>query len=141
MTAKEYLNQAYWLDRRIDSKLMLLENLKDMATKTTSIMSDEVVSHTRNVHRMQDIIAKIADMEDEINADIDALVDLKREIGACIRDVANPEYQILLEQRYQCFQSWGQIADSMGYSINNIYRMHSKALEEVRVPKVESSEQ
>ena len=41
MTAKEYLNQAYWLDRRIDSKLEQLSALKDMATKTTSIMSDE----------------------------------------------------------------------------------------------------
>ena len=35
MTAKEYLNQAYWLDRRIDSKLEQLSALKDMATKTT----------------------------------------------------------------------------------------------------------
>ena len=37
MTAKEYLNQAYWLDRRIDSKLEQLSALKDMATKTTSM--------------------------------------------------------------------------------------------------------
>ena len=36
MTAKEYLNQAYWLDRRIDSKLEQLSALKDMATKTPS---------------------------------------------------------------------------------------------------------
>ena len=43
MTAKEYLNQAYWLDRRIDSKLEQLSALKDMATKTTSIMSDYAV--------------------------------------------------------------------------------------------------
>ena len=47
MTAKEYLNQAYWLDRRIDSKLEQLSALKDMATKTTSIMSDDVVSHRK----------------------------------------------------------------------------------------------
>ena len=63
MTAKEYLNQAYWLDRRIDSKLEQLSALKDMATKTTYIMSDDVVSHTRNVHSMQDVIAKIIDMQ------------------------------------------------------------------------------
>ena len=63
MTAKEYLNQAYWLDRRIDSKLEQLSALKDMATKTTSAMNDDVVSHTRNVHSMQDVIAKIIDMQ------------------------------------------------------------------------------
>ena len=46
MNAKEYLNQAYWLDRRINSKLEQLSSLRDMATKTTSIMSDDVVSRT-----------------------------------------------------------------------------------------------
>lgn len=30
MTAKEYLNQAYWLDRRIDSKLEQLSALQDI---------------------------------------------------------------------------------------------------------------
>ena len=63
MTAKEYLNQAYWLDRRINSKLEQLSSLRDMATITTSIMSDDVVSRTRNVHSMQDVIAKIIDMD------------------------------------------------------------------------------
>ena len=96
MTAKEYLNQAYWLDRRIDSKLEQLSALKDMATKTTSVMSDDVVSHTRNVHSMQDVIAKIIDMQAEINADIDQLVDLKREIMQVVKAVQNPEHQTLL---------------------------------------------
>ena len=91
MTAKEYLNQAYWLDRRIDSKLEQLSALKDMATKTTSIMSDDVVSHTRNVHSMQDVIAKIIDMQAEINADIDRLVDLKRDIMQVVKTVDDPE--------------------------------------------------
>ena len=141
MTAKEYLGQAYSLDRRIDSKLALLSSLKDMATKTTSVMKDTVVSRTRNVHSMEDTIAKIIDMQEEINGDIDALVDLKREILACIRAVADPEHQMLLEQRYLCFQPWERIAESLGYSINNIYRMHSKALSEVTVPKIESFEQ
>ena len=110
MTAKEYLNQAYWLDRRIDSKLEQLSALKDMATKTTSIMSDDVVSHTRNVHSMQDVIAKIIDMQAEINADIDRLVDLKRDIMQVVKTVDDPELQTLLELRYLCFKDWQDIA-------------------------------
>ena len=91
MTKKEYLNQAYWLDRRIDSKLEQLSALKDMATRTTSVMSGEVVSHTRNVSSMQDVIVKIITMENEVNADIDRLVDLKAEIMRVIKAVASPE--------------------------------------------------
>ena len=59
MTAKEYLNQAFHLDQRINSKLDMMATLKEMSTKTTSIMQDDVVSHTRNVHSMEDAIAKI----------------------------------------------------------------------------------
>ena len=138
MTAKEYLNQAYWLDRRIDSKLEQLSALKDMATKTTSIMSDDVVRHTRNVHSMEDVIAKIIDMQNEINADIDRLVDLKSDIMHTIKEVRNPEYQTLLELRYLCFRDWPDIADSMHCSESNVFKVHSRALQAVTVPKVGS---
>lgn len=135
MTAKEYLNQAYWLDRRIDSKLEQLSALKDMATKTTSVMSDDVVSHTRNVHSMQDVIAKIIDMQAEINADIDQLVDLKREIMQVVKSVQNPEHQTLLELRYLCFKSWEDVAEELGYNVRHIYRLHDEAVEQITIPE------
>ena len=138
MTAKEYLSQAYWLDRRINSKLEQLSALKDMATKTTSIMSDDVVSHTRNVHSMQDVIAKIIDMQAEINADIDRLVDLKRDIMQVVKTVDDPELQTLLELRYLCFKDWPDIACEMHCSESNVYKVHSRALQAVRVPKLDS---
>ena len=138
MTAKEYLNQAYWLDRRINSKLEQLSALQDMATKTTSIMSDDVVSRTRNVHSMEDVIAKIIDMQAEINGDIDRLVDLKRDIMQVVKAVDNPELQTLLELRYLCFKDWPDIAYEMHCSESNVYKVHSRALQAVRVPKLDS---
>ena len=135
MTPKEYLNQAYWLDRRIDSKLEQLSALKDMVTKTTSAMTDDVVSHTRNVHSMQDVVAKIIDMQAEINADIDRLVDLKSEIMHVIKDVRNPEHQTLLELRYLCFKSWEYVAEQMGYNVRHIYRLHEEAVEQITIPE------
>ena len=78
MTAKEYLEQASHLDQRINNKLEILSSLREMATKTTSVMDGETVSHTRNVHCLQDVIVKIVDMQNEINCDIDRLVDLKK---------------------------------------------------------------
>ena len=135
MTPKEYLNQAYWLDRRIDSKLEQLSALKDMVTKTTSAMTDDVVSHTRNVHSMEDVVAKIIDMQAEINADIDRLVDLKSEIMHVIKDVRNPEHQTLLELRYLCFKSWEYVAEQMGYNVRHIYRLHDEAVEQITIPE------
>ena len=135
MTAKEYLSQAYWLDRRIDSKLEQLSALRDTTTKATAVMNDTPVSHTRNVFSLQDTIAKIVDMERELDREIDALVDLKRDIMRQIKDVKNPEHQTLLELRYLCFKSWDYIADAMGYCINNVFKMHAKALRSFKVPE------
>ena len=134
MTAKEYLGQAYRLDQRINSKLEQVMSLRDLTTKATATMSDMPGGGSRNVYRMQDIIEKIIDLEDEINQDIDALVDLKREMVATIKAVADPECQTLLELRYLCFKTWEQIAVDMQYSTRNIYKLHDRAIKEIKVP-------
>lgn len=131
MKAKEYLSQAYRLDQRIDAKIEQVMSLRNLAAKATSTLSDAAPSGTCNVHRMEDIIIKIIDFENEINADIDRLVDLKREIVSTIKTVPNLECQMLLELRYLCFKPWEQIAVEMGYGIDNIFRLHQKALKEV----------
>ena len=133
MKAKEYLSQAYRLDQRIDAKIEQVMSLRNLAAKATSTLSDVAPSGTRNVHRMEDIIIKIIDFENEINADIDRLVDLKREIVSTIKSVPNLECQMLLELRYLCFKPWEQIAVEMGYGIDNIFRLHQKALKSLEV--------
>ena len=84
---------------------------------------------------MADAIAKIIDLQAEINNDIDRLVDLKREIVTVIKAVGNTEYQTLLEKRYLCFLTWEQIAVDMGYNVRHLYRIHEEALGEVVVPQ------
>lgn len=127
--AKEYLGQAYRIDQRINSKIEQVSALNNMATKATSTISDMPGSATRNIHRMEDVIVKIIDLQDEINADIDELVDLKAEVMSVIKSIDNLEYQTLLELRYLCFKPWEQIAIELGYSINNVFKMHRKAIE------------
>ena len=135
MTAKEYLGQAYRLDQRINSKLEQVLSLRDLTTKATATMSDMPGGGSRNVYKMQDIIGKIIDLENEINADIDQLVDLKREMVAVIKSVKNPEYQTLLELRYLCFKSWEEIAIALGYGVRHVYKLHTASLETFPVPQ------
>ena len=134
MTAKEYLGQAYRLDQRINSKLEQVLSLRELTTKATATMSDMPGGGSRNVYKMQDIIGKIVDLENEINADIDRLVDLKREMVAVIKAVENPEYQTLLELRYLCFKTWEQIAVYMGYESRYLHKLHQRALNACTIP-------
>lgn len=123
MTAKEYLSQAYRLDKRIDSKIEQLKSLNLLATKCTSTLSDMPKSQSISNSRLEDTVVKIVDLQEEINRDIDSLVDLKRDIVRTIKSVQNPEYQIILELRYLCFKTWEEIAVQMNCSIDNVFKI------------------
>ena len=135
MTPKEYLSQAFRLDRSITSKLSQLDSLKALATRATSGLSGMPGSDSPDPHRFEATLVKIADLEREIDGEIDRLVDLKREIKAVINSVADQEHRTLLELRYQCFMTWEQIAVTMNYSIRNVYRTHGNALKSIQIPQ------
>lgn len=134
MTAKEYLSQAYRLDLRINSKIEQVASLNDLARKATSVVTGMPHSPNKGKSSMSDTIDKIIDLQNEINADIDRLVDLKVEMVNVIKAVCNKEYQTLLEKRYLCFMTWESIAVDMGYSIQHLYRLRDKAYQEVVIP-------
>ena len=133
MTAKEYLGQAYRIDQRINSKLEQVISLRELASKATTTLTDTPHSASPNLRSMESIIGKMVDLENEINADIGALVDLKLDIVATIKGVDSPEYRTLLELRYLCFKPWEQIAMEMSYSLQHTFRIHDNALKCINI--------
>ena len=129
MNAKEYLSQASRIDQRINSKLEQVMSMRALLGKATGTLTGAPKSATPNPHSMEDPICKMVDMENEINADIDTLVELKADIMACIKQVENPEYQTLLELRYLCFKRWEDVAAELGYDLRYVYKLHDQALE------------
>lgn len=129
MTAKEYLSQAYKLDLRITGKLAQLDSLRALTQKVTVSYDRQPVSHTRNVSSLEDTILRLVEVENEINASIDALVNLKMEIATSIAGVENTDYQILLEQRYICFHTWEAIASALQCTVRWVHELHKRALE------------
>ena len=136
MTAKTYLQQALRLDERINSKIEQIESLNELATKCTSTITGMPHNPSPSTSSMADAVAKIIDLQSEINADIDRLVDLKREMVQVIKAVDDIECQMLLELRYLCYKSWEDIAVEMGYTVRNIHYLHNQALRLLVVPEV-----
>lgn len=128
MNIKEFLSQAFYLDMSINSKLDQLNSLNDLATKSTNVINGMPHSPNKGVSRMADTVAKIVDLQCEVNADIDRLVELKRTIAHVIASVDKPDLRTILEKRYLCFQTWERIASEMQYDIRWLHRLHGKAL-------------
>ena len=131
MTAKEYLGQAYRLDQRINTKLQQIDSLRSLTQRVTASYECEAVSHTRNVHSLQDAILHLMEAEEELNHQIDELVRTKVDIGATIEMVRNESFRLILEKRYLCFLPWDQIASDMNYSRRWVLNQHDKAVDVV----------
>lgn len=131
---KEYLSQAFHIDKQLKSKLEQLSVLRELATTTTQPLSDMPGSPNRNTDRMEKAIIKIMDMEKEISEEVDVLLDLKNQIAQCIKKVEDIDCQLILEFRYLCFMSWEDIAVEMNFTVRNVHILHGKALKMVQVP-------
>lgn len=135
MNAKEYLSQAMYIDQRINSKLEQVTRLRENVTNCTATLSDMPRPDSPTKQRMEETICKIVDLEREINADIDRLVDLKAETRKAINAVSDPVQQLILELRYLCYKPWLEIAETIGYSEATVYRLHGEALKNIAVPE------
>ena len=133
MTSKEYLEQAVYLDQRINSKLTQVENLRRLATKVTTVYSDAPSNPAPDCQRLEKTIAKIIDLENDINNDIDRLVDLKKEITETINKIPDLRHRTILEMRYLSFRTWEQIAVALSLDLRWVHRLHSRALQKIKI--------
>ena len=131
MTAKEYLSEAYKIDDDINSKLEQIASLRELATKATTVISDMPGSPNRNLHKMEDAIVKLTDLEAELNEDINRLATMKVDITRMIKRVTNRQERNVLEKRYLCYETWEQISVDMGYSIQHTFRIHDLGLQKI----------
>ena len=133
--AKKYLSQAFGLNQRIESKLGQIEDLHDLATKATVTYSYMPRNPNKGHSRLEDAVIKIIELETEINKDMVELVELKKDIIRRIKAVESTELQTILELRYLSYMRWEEIAIELGYGIDNVFRLHRNALDEIKIPK------
>ena len=127
-SAKEYLRQVKLLDVQIDSRLHELYHLKDMVRKITTTLSPVPSSGSGNLDRLGDSVAKIIDLQDEINRDVDRFVDLKKDIMAMTEGLTDADQVNVIHKRYFEYKTWEQIACEMYMSYRNVCYIHGKAL-------------
>ena len=135
MTAKEYLQQAYLLDQRINMEIKEKEDLRRLAYSLSAPSLEERVQKSApNEATYTRTIDKLIDMERKIDAEIDLLVDLKRQIQEVIGGVENTNYQMVLRYRYVHNMTWEQIGVELFVDRATAIRWHDAALARITVP-------
>ena len=105
-----------------------------MATKVNAALSQIKVQTSKDNHKMENTVIKMAEYQEELNNDMKKLIQVKRETKEVIDSVTNDEYRVLLELRYLSSMLWEEIAVEMNYSIDHVFRIHRRALKAVKLP-------
>lgn len=131
MTIKEFLWQYIDAEREINAKLDRLKRYRDMATKTTTVLTPDKVQSTKE-NNMECVIAQICDMRAEIAQDVVYLRDKQKAVTEAISRLTDNRQKAVLEWRYLNGKHIEEIAVIMNYSYKQVCRIHGKALEAVK---------
>lgn len=131
MDAKEFLRQYIWLNKEIDRKLEEIARERERATKVTQIITSDRVQVSPH-DTLSEIIAKIVDMERQVDDDIDKRLEIKTKIEGAIAAIGDDKLELLLHYRYIDDLDWKKISKKMHYSIRQVNRLHGLALKKIK---------
>ena len=129
----KYLKRYINLDREIERKLEEVARLRSKLTRVTEVYSTEPRGGGTIYGKTEEILAKIVDLENEIDADIDRLVAIRDGIKTIIEAVEDDRERLLLQYRYLDGKTFEKIAVEMNYSWRQIHRLHSQALTNLKM--------
>ena len=138
--AKEFLGQIKKINVMIENKLAEAERWKSVALGITSGGTDvkingvihqmDKVQSTGSQQKMADAINKYVDLEAEINADIDKLIDTRKNIIETIELLEAEKYDLLHKVYVQGF-TLDEVAAMYDFSYSWATTLHGRALKDV----------
>lgn len=137
MNKKEYLRQAYLLDKRIKADMDEVVRLRELATSVSSLRYDrEYVQTTRSIEApFVKALIKVMDLEAKINVEITLLISLKEQILDVISKLESMDEQMILRYRYMSNMTWEDIGKELHAGVRTVIRWHGNALEHLVFPE------
>nr|DAP21293.1 MAG TPA: Protein of unknown function (DUF1492) [Caudoviricetes sp.] len=125
--AKSRLRLVGKIDRLINNKLREIDRLKEIAISVSNPLSPNL-ARSSNDDKMGTIITKIIDYQEDVAAQIDYYIDLKKQIVAEIESIESVEAMQLLYLKYIDGKTWKEIEIDMQISRAWMFRLHGIAL-------------
>ena len=126
--AKEYFAQIRKTDRLIHRLDSTIATLRSSLTSTGSQLKQDKVQTSGPKNTLEETIAKIMSLEDDINTRIDELVTMKKEAFSMISKVPDLDQQNVLVGRYIQLKKWEDLAAEFEYTTQWLFEIHGKAL-------------
>ncbi len=130
MKTKDYLSQVSRLTKMINNKLSEISQLRELSVSISAIGNDEKVQTSPNFDKIGTAIAKIDELENNLDKMIDEYLVKRERIIAQIDTMEEESVYQILFSRYIEKKTFEKIATEMEYSWRQIVRLHGKALQQ-----------
>ena len=136
MTKKQYLRQGYKIRQeiKIQNDILIelennLDNVKSFDYSKDKLQGGPVQDDTIMIEK----INRIIEVQEIIREKETELKRIQANLYLEIDRLSNTNEKILLRARYILNETWEQIAERLGYSVRQIHRVHSSALENFKI--------
>lgn len=126
--AKDYFAQIRKTDRLIQRLTDTVNTLRSSLTSQNYELKPDKVQTSGAKDTLGETVVKIVALEDDINARIDELVDLKGDALNRIGKIPDLDQQNVLIARYINGEQWKKIAVEVHFSMRQVHRIHGSAL-------------
>lgn len=123
------LKKVKILDELITAKKEQLERLKILSVSVSSPVESEKVQTSKTADQIPNVIAKIVDLENEINQDIADYIDLKKECMHLIDQLDDPYLIGIAYKRYFEYKTFDTISEEMHLSLRWVMKLNKKLLD------------
>ena len=126
--AKEYFAQIRKTDRLIQRLTDTVQTLRSSLTSQSYELNPDKVQTSGPKNTLEETVAKIVDLEADINRRIEELVDMKQEAFTMISRIPDLDQQNILIGRYIQLKKWEDISEELNYSMQWVFELHGKGL-------------
>ena len=140
MTAKQYLQQLFFIKQMIFESLQELKELRSLALSIGAVdNSKEKIKSLSVSDTVGSSVAVIVDLENTIKDKITSYKKTKLEIEDNIGKILEVKVKIVLLKRYVYYKDFDDIAHDLNYHVQHIFKLHSQGLREIEKMLVNAS--
>ncbi len=126
--AYKKINRVRNLNKKIDGQIERREELFTRATKTNAVLTADRVQTSVQGDKTANLIGEIVDLEKELDAMIDQLVDMKEELVKEIMICSDKKVRKVLLGRYVNCQSQKCVSHNLHVSVRRVQQLQETGI-------------
>ena len=128
MTGKQYFQRALDADRRIQALSEQRRHLEEIALHRPGLNASGIRAQSGNHSALELSVVRLLDTEKKLAEQMDEYNQIILDAARTIEKIGDEKMRQVLSLRYLSGLRWEEIANKVGYTLRQTFRLHGRAL-------------